>query len=255
MATQLQQPYSDSDVQRFYQFLQHEQRNTDSQSPIPCAKFVPHSSLRDFIGQQDRGFLRRLLKAILGKETDSQEIDEIRENYLRVLATLISIGHAVILPWFTKYKYTDKRLPFDSPPQDFPELPDVNIFTAFDACQWQFWPQRFHKGFYGHLKNERILPVLYKKKLKQSAPATIYKVVLHHDYDHLREEDSTSDKSVRASKVIRVLLSCRNLLILRRIYSILMFSKSIEALTPLMHLPKSAQLSCISEPLSNSGKL
>jgi len=195
------QPDHNIEVQRFLKFLRKEQSESPNEKPLTCAHFVPKSSLQQYF-ERERGSLERLLHAIIDREEFIPAAEVVRDKYLSILAILVEIGYGAFLTRFVEQDYSDQRLPFDEQPKYFPITPNQSFFDLFAERQWPFCPQPFEKLMENkQMRPKRVLPIISKQLLKESAPATIYRVEIHEEYDQLRDNPDTPQGVLDDSKV------------------------------------------------------
>lgn len=195
------QPDHNIEVQGFLRFLDKEQGESPEGNSLPCAHFVSKSSLQQYF-QRERGSLKRLLHAVIDQEEDIPEVETVQDKYLSVLAILVRIGYGAFLTRFIEQDYSDQQLPFNEQPKYFPTSSNQSFFDQFAKQQWPFCPQPFEKRMEDRqMRPERVLPVISKQLLKESAPATIYRVDIHEEYDQLRGDPDTLQGILDGSKV------------------------------------------------------
>ncbi|KAK6391531.1 hypothetical protein LTR65_004366 [Meristemomyces frigidus] len=68
---------------------------------------------------------------------------------------------------------------------------DPNLFSKFFSEQWRFCSNKLERLDSGsfYVKRERVLPLLEKRWLASGVTASLHHIVVHPDYDNLRDRD------------------------------------------------------------------
>jgi len=190
------QPNHDRPLQEFSQWLTHEApvlcsettRSGEASSTSDTPVFVPQSRIDEYF-QPNR--VSRLLHALF-PDRDRPNAQDIAQRCPRGLCILLSIGSAKYINTFASSpELWDDQLPFWRPgPIEFPvALEDPEFFERFFQAQWRFCPnklERLESGAF-KVKRERVLPLLKKRWLARGATASLHHIVVHPDYDRLRD--------------------------------------------------------------------
>lgn len=147
--------------------------------------FIPDSQLRSYFCNVE--CVHDLLKAIYQEDDVEKLAHKIFDNYLRAFSILLCIGRGRFIKHFVRHcDLADKRLPFISAPSDWPLSTDKNMWESFQDKQWLFCPQDFELDMLEEIWHDRcILPITEKEILAENRWASIHKVVLEPEYNHL----------------------------------------------------------------------
>ena len=126
---------------------------------------------------------RRLL---LYEESDPGYEDAVRTSHLAVFSILLSIKKGFHLSTFIRHDHmADIRLPFLTC-DAWPETVQY-MFDEFYEAQWKFCPKRlvFGQLYDTWLHENMVVPLKHILPLKEGVDATISKVELFEEYNHL----------------------------------------------------------------------
>lgn len=150
--------------------------------------FVPASAIKEYFTEQR---VARILQAIFGG-TEQPNARDISKYCPTGLCILICIGHERHITSFASHSdLWDKRLPFPGQaPAYFPHSQaDPDFFKKFYDAQWPFCPEKLKTYGSGkfRLQPEHVLPLREKRWLASGVTADLHHVVVHPEYDCLRD--------------------------------------------------------------------
>jgi len=176
------------EVYDFLTFLKRPDVAIEGHSKSKDKIFTPKTVLQAHFNGQ-RGLLQQLLNQTLSGERHIPPPGTVLKDFIAVFATLLVIGQPQFLQRFIEQNLCDDRLPFDVEPPSFPATTDgISFFDRFRAAQWRFCPLAFRcDGVNYHVQPEYVLPLCQRIQLRRSPPATVFKVVIHEQYDPFGE--------------------------------------------------------------------
>ena len=187
------QPDHEFSLQEFHTLVKESSLEGQSQ----CAennKFCPESILREYLGENKRYRLTKLLKDLyrngstLAPDYWINEAENILDNengYVLVLATLLSIGLGQFFEYFYRHRgLSDRALPFTSMPDSFPDGPRKDeFFKRFKDAQWQFCAARMDSRRDTIWERERILPITEKIPIGSGGSGDTFRIKIHPSYN------------------------------------------------------------------------
>lgn len=140
---------------------------------------------------------RKLLAALFRDDNHEVDAETIQKKYPKVFLTLLLTGNGRFITSFVQYDcLCDQYLPFRVRPPNFPSSSHGDFFPSFCRQQWQFCARVFQYGVHQQFDaNDVILPITSKEKLGGGGSATVYKIILHAEYDKLGCESPSQDVS------------------------------------------------------------
>lgn len=182
------QPDQDDEIQAFHRWISASttrRSGVGGSSHATQCDFIPPSAVREYLAAGRR--VEDLLTSLFGREASRGiDADGVREHYLRPLAILLAIGQGPMIKHFVQYRsLQDHRLPYRTPPQDFPFSSDPEFFQRFHNQQWQFCAADLEYNMNLHLHQEEILPITYKEEIGHGGNGIIYKIVVDEEYNKL----------------------------------------------------------------------
>ena len=182
------QPDQDDEIQAFHRWISSSKTRrpgVGGPSHHTQCDFIPPSAVKKYLVAGRR--VEDLLTALFGREASRGiDADRVREHYLRPLAILLVIGQGPMIKHFVQYlSLQDHRLPYRTPPQDFPFSSDPEFFQRFHSQQWQFCAADLEYNMNLHLHKEEILPIIYKEEIGHGGNGIIYKIVVDEEYNKL----------------------------------------------------------------------
>ncbi|KAH6717034.1 hypothetical protein BKA61DRAFT_600947 [Leptodontidium sp. MPI-SDFR-AT-0119] len=165
----------------------------DSSQSIPSKTraFVPRDLLQTYLESHHY----RELKAIIeGLKCGLVNLGHIIPRYTAVFCTLLHSGRGSWIKHFTRHEsLMDIALPFDSksPPRNWPQAPgDPNFLSDFCRDQWRFCAPTLTDPVSDQcFEDERILPITYKRKLRDGGTAKLWLINIHPSYNKLISEE------------------------------------------------------------------
>jgi len=151
--------------------------------------FIPWRSLDTYLERPHRTL--DLLGALFPGVELPVSHEYVRQKYSKIFCILLLIGEGQFIEPFVKHdSLCDQRLPFDSRPPQFPIVAgDPQFFNRFFEQQWMLCARTFGPNDIDvRLEKERVLPIICKERLAGGGSATTFKVTLHEDYNHLRND-------------------------------------------------------------------
>lgn len=115
----------------------------------------------------------------------------IKDHYLRVFSTLLSIGELGYFPSFRRNGLSDQKFPDATIPKDWEQWPaHRSMFENFKKQQWMFFPVILDRDILDDtwLPPERILPVRIEATIRErlhNDRASITKVQFHPSCNNL----------------------------------------------------------------------
>lgn len=198
MAHQAEPPSYDPARARFLEYVKrHCQLEVidpgDSSQSIPSKTraFVPRDLLQTYFESHHY----RELKAIIeGLKCGLVNLSHIIPRYTAVFCTLLHSGRGSWIKHFTRHEsLMDIALPFDSksPPRNWPQAPgDPNFLSDFCRDQWRFCAPTLTDPVSDQcFEDERILPITYKRKLRDGGTAKLWLINIHPSYNKLISEE------------------------------------------------------------------
>ncbi|EPE29987.1 Protein kinase-like (PK-like) [Glarea lozoyensis ATCC 20868] len=161
--------------------------------------FLPSADVERHLTAHNYRNLAPLLQAVfLNSHNNPIDACDMVEGYHCIFSILLQIGKGHLLGQFLHHDHLkDAFLPFsnDHPPADFPIDPadaDPKAFLQrFCQQQMKFCPPKIENRPGKVFADGRILPFTVKERLAKGGSATLYKVVLHNQYDGLSTHHKT----------------------------------------------------------------
>ena len=150
--------------------------------------FVPYSDLLQYFTTDDNAKLSRIVHELCPSPLHHPQLivdAVIRNQYMRVFATLLMIGEGSYVERFIQHEtLSDLMMPFIVRPLGFPESSRKDIFELFQVQQWAFIPARIEARS-KTVEAERVLPITQLAPLRSSTSAQINVIKIHPDYNDL----------------------------------------------------------------------
>jgi hypothetical protein len=187
------QPGEEQAIQDFISWVEKNRANGRLGSSDTVCLFMPLQLLESHLKAPRR--LRQILSALFpgNRSLPIQPDDILHLDIVRIFAILILIDKGRYIKTIAHHpNIKDKFLPFLEEPRHFPRLADgdTSIWSAFYKKQFQFCPHLFtHVVTDTELEDDTILPIITKEPLPSGGSATICKIKLHAEYDHLPSKD------------------------------------------------------------------
>ncbi|KAK5121454.1 hypothetical protein LTR85_005287 [Meristemomyces frigidus] len=202
------QPDYDLAIQHFRQWLNTAtiqcRETLRDNTTIPGFSFVPHSAITAYFQPERISGLLRLFFANGGGPSPR----DIAQRCPRGFCILLFIGRGQYIGSFAVHEELwDEHLPFFRPgPDEFPVAhEDPELFNRFFDEQWRFCPntlERIEAGSF-KVKREKVLPLLSKTWVASGVTASLHHIVVHRDYDRLKEDGGGSTDFEYALKTYR----------------------------------------------------
>ncbi|KAH6639930.1 kinase-like domain-containing protein [Truncatella angustata] len=147
-------------------------------------KYISLARLREYWDE-------RKIEAVLGHYQIQVNIKTISEFYLRVFSTLVYIDYAAWLEDFTAEQLHDQKLPCDTIPPHWLEIPHANDkWNKFNKYQWVFFPFTFNPNLLlnTRLDPQIILPLEQTQLLVDGNTASVHKIKVHPEYNELHKK-------------------------------------------------------------------
>ncbi|KAK7914146.1 serine/threonine protein kinase [Apiospora marii] len=141
--------------------------------------YIPFHHLDTYWAEDD--LMQESLKHVGPNPTNPSTI---RDAYVRIWSTLVSIGRPQFIDWFIKNDYTDERLP-DKLILIADDYLVNEMLGDFDQARWKFMPLLFHKGnkMQGKSLDDRhVLPITFEDCLtppEDGGKTIIWKARIH----------------------------------------------------------------------------
>lgn len=153
-------------------------------------EFVPCSKIKEYF--RDAARVRLILEDLFPdrwEDVSVQCLEDVQYNYCKVFAILLRIGEGQLIEEFVRYRNKqDIYLPLNNPDAfPPPSTRPLDLFNRFYQEQWTFCATDFaHMQHVPKILNEEeILPIVSSEKLRKGDCASVYKIELHPDYNHL----------------------------------------------------------------------
>lgn len=182
------QPEHHTPIQDFH-FWVSEKAVAGTRGPLTEVEhaFVPEALIYEFFEDDKR--IRKILQALRVEPPGLAHQETIKLRYRKVFSILLHIGKGQFILNFVEYEHLDdRRLPFETEPNNFPKSAD-GLFDQFRKAQWMFHAAEFHHVRIDmRLGADSILPIIKKEKIKDAngVSADLHKVVLHSAHHHLQ---------------------------------------------------------------------
>ncbi|KAK0102819.1 hypothetical protein ONS95_000980 [Cadophora gregata] len=156
--------------------------------------FLPRDLAQEYF--EKRGY-RELHNIIDGlKLVPSARVNpgHIIPKYTAIFCTLLHSGRGSYIKHFTRFEsLQDSRLPFhlNNPPENWPPTPDdPNFLSDFCKEQWRFCAPTLEAPVSDLcFEEQRVLPITYKRKLRDGGTAKLWLINIHPSYNKLISED------------------------------------------------------------------
>jgi hypothetical protein len=191
----MSQPDEAQTIQEFVSWANRECRfsriNPDGDEGLA---FNPIAPIKAYFEENNHERLNAIL-AVLFRPHDPPDLAEIIvQNYTAGFSILLHIGKGRLIKRFAEHtSLDDGHLPFDpsNKPVSFPFSADESFFKKFCEQQWRFCCPIFnpHRLYNEHFHENRVLPIVDKVQLGRGGSATLYKIRIHHEYNHLLPEN------------------------------------------------------------------
>lgn len=168
----------------------------ETHTPMQTRSFMPKDRMQEYFSKQNHSELKSIIAALFpGAEPINPRA--IVPGYTSVFCTLLSIGKGQYIDHFRHYdNLKDSALPFDpaNPPAHLPETPgDRDFFLDFCREQWKFCAATLEDPVADkHFESERVLPIIYKKRLAGGGSANLWLIKIYPFYNGIIPEETKS---------------------------------------------------------------
>jgi hypothetical protein len=202
------QPNWEHSLSRFYEYVKNncaqeiiDPGDPDSSKPATTRPFMPLDRIKSYFERQNYSELRALLASLFPNHPVNPKT--IFPKYIAVFCTLLFAGRGNYIKHFTRFdNLSDTALPFDpnNPPTNRPfTAGDPDFWSDFCKQQWRFCAPVFEDPISNkHFEDERILPIICKKRLAGGGSANLWLVKIYPFYNKIIP-DNTKDVSFARS--------------------------------------------------------
>jgi hypothetical protein len=178
----------------------------DTSKPAITRAFMPLDRIRGYFERQSYSELRACLACLF--PNDHVNPKTIFPKYIAVFCTLLFAGRGKYIKHFTRFdSLSDTALPFDpkNPPANQPFIAgDPDFWNEVCKEQWRFCAPVLEDPISDkRFESERVLPIIYKKRLAGGGSANLWLVKIYPFYNKIIPDD------IKAVSFAQSVLSCR----------------------------------------------